>query len=207
MYPFIEGQNGFCYNLTEDQWITLGKTLRKIHELDLPQSIKDQIRKEIYSPKSREYFRSLDAYLDMDLKGDEITLKLQAFMREHKAIIHRLVNQAELLSQEILKQSHELVLCHSDIHTGNVLIDESNAIYIVDWDEPIMAPKELDLMFIGGGVANVWNSPREEAIFYKGYGKTTINRKILAYYRHERIVQDTVEYAQALLLTSDGSGG
>ena len=36
-----------------------------------------------------------------------------------------------------------------------------HGIYIVDWDEPIMAPKERDLMFIGGGVANVWNKPRK----------------------------------------------
>jgi spectinomycin phosphotransferase len=67
-----------------------------------------------------------------------------------------------------------------------------------------MAPKERDLMFIGGGVANVWNNPREEELFYKGYGKTNINRIILAYYRHERIVQDIVEYGQALLLTPSG---
>ncbi len=67
-----------------------------------------------------------------------------------------------------------------------------------------MAPKERDLMFIGGGVANVWNNPREEEFFYKGYGKTNVNRAILAYYRHERIVEDIVEYCQALLLTSDG---
>lgn len=31
-----------------------------------------------------------------------------------------------------------------------------------------MAPKERNLMFIGGGVANVWNNPREEKFFYKG---------------------------------------
>ena len=30
-------------------------------------------------------------------------------------------------------------------------------------------PKERDLMFIGGGVANVWNKPHEETLFYKGY--------------------------------------
>ena len=28
-----------------------------------------------------------------------------------------------------------------------------------------MAPKERDLMFIGGGVANVWNHPSEEIAF------------------------------------------
>ena len=67
-----------------------------------------------------------------------------------------------------------------------------------------MAPKERDLMFIGGGVANVWNNPHEEEFFYKGYGKTKINRLILAYYRHERIVEDIAEYGQALLLTTAG---
>ena len=96
------------------------------------------------------------------------------------------------------------MLCHSDIHGGNVLIDESGSIFIVDWDDPIMAPKERDLMFIGGGVANVWNNPREEEFFYKGYGKTAIDRLILAYYRHERIVEDIAEYGQALLLTTAG---
>ena len=172
--------------------------------LDLPPSIKDQIRKETYSSKWREAVARFMRILMQDLAGDETALKLQAFMKEHEAIIHRLVNRAESLSQIIQEQSPEFVLCHSDIHGGNVLIDESGAIYIVDWDEPIMAPKERDLMFIGGGVANVWNNPHEEEFFYKGYGKTNINRAILAYYRHERIVQDIVEYGQALLLTSGG---
>ena len=96
------------------------------------------------------------------------------------------------------------MLCHSDIHGGNLLIDSDNTIYIVDWDDPIMAPKERDLMFIGGGVANVWNKPHEEALFYKGYGKTEINLTILAYYRHERIVEDIALYGQDLLLTRAG---
>jgi len=202
VYPFVNGQNGFCHDLTDDQWITLGKALKQVHDLDLPPLIKDQIRKETYSSKWREAALALDPYIDRDLTGDETALKLQAFMKDHKAIIHRLVNRAESLSQMIQKQPPEFVLCHSDIHGGNVLIDGSGAIYIVDWDEPIMAPKERDLMFIGGGVANVWNNPHEEDFFYKGYGKTNIDWIILAYYRHERIVQDIVEYVQALLLTS-----
>ena len=82
-----------------------------------------------------------------------------------------------------------------------MLIDENGFLFIVDWDDSIMAPKERDLMFIGGGVANVWNNPREEEFFYKGYGKTEINQALLAYYRHERIIEDVAEYA--LEVTSD----
>lgn len=204
VYPFVNGQNGFCYNLTDNQWTALGKILRQVHEFDTPSSIKDLIRKEAYSDKWRKSVQSLYAHIHSNLSGDEAALKLQAFMREHREIIHHLVDRAEALSQKIQEQSPEFVLCHSDIHGGNVLIDESGSIFIVDWDDPIMAPKERDLMFIGGGVANVWNNPHEEEFFYKGYGKTEINRAILAYYRHERIVEDIAEYGQALLLTSDG---
>jgi spectinomycin phosphotransferase len=189
VYPFIEGQDGFCYNLSDDQWVTLGQVLRRVHAFDLPPSLKDRIRKETYSPRWREAVRSLDA---------------QAFIREHREVIRRLVDGAERLSRKVQEQSPEFVLCHSDIHGGNVMIDGNGAIYIVDWDDPILAPKERDLMFIGGGVANVWNNPHEEECFYQGYGKTDINKAALAYYRYERIVEDIAEYGQALLLTAVG---
>lgn len=202
VYPFVNGQNGFSYNLTDDQWIALGKLLRQLHAFDVPPSIRELIKTETYSNKWREAVRALDAPIDGNLQGDEAALKLQAFMKEHKAVIHDLVERAEALSQKIQEQSPEFVLCHSDIHGGNVLIDEAGSLFIVDWDEPIMAPKECDLMFIGGGVANVWNNPREEEFFYKGYGKCEIHRTILAYYRYERIVKDIAEYGQALLLTN-----
>ncbi len=118
--------------------------------------------------------------------------------------IRRLVDRAQQLGEKLQDQSPKFVLCHSDIHAGNVLIDGNNAIYIVDWDEPIMAPKERDLMFIGGGVGNVWNKPHEETLFYKGYGKTEVDSTVLAYYRHERIVEDIAVYSQELLLTKAG---
>ena len=59
-------------------------------------------------------------------------------------------------------------------------------------------------MFIGGGVANIWNNSREEELFYSGYGATAINREVLAYYRSERIVEDIAIYSRQLLLTTNG---
>jgi spectinomycin phosphotransferase len=204
LYPFIEGQNGFSRALTDEQWLTLGKTLRQIHEIDVPSSIKNRIGQEAYASKYRDIVRSLYAAIAIESISDEIGLKLWAFMQEHALVIHRLVDRAEQLAKVLQHESPKFVLCHADIHGGNVLIDGDNAIYIVDWDDPVMAPKERDLMFIGGGVANVWNKPHEEEFFYQGYGKTEINKAVLAYYRHERIVEDIAEYGQALLLTVVG---
>jgi spectinomycin phosphotransferase len=204
VYPFIEGQDGFNRTLTDEQWLTFGKMLRQVHEIDVPSSMQHQVRREAYSSKWREIVRSLYTHIEAEPIGDEIALQLLAFMRVNRLTIHRLVDRSEQLAKILQNESPKFVLCHSDIHGGNILIGNNNTIYIVDWDDPIMAPKERDLMFIGGGIANVWNKPHEEALFYKGYGKTEINMTILAYYRHERIVEDIASYGQALLLTMTG---
>ena len=81
------------------------------------------------------------------------------------------------------------------------MIGENDGLYIVDWDDPVMELKERDLMFIGGGVANAWDKPREENLFYQGYGEVEVNKAIIAYYRCARIVEDIVLYGQQMLLT------
>ena len=99
----------------------------------------------------------------------------------------------------------EFIVCHSDIHAGNLLVSRDGALYIVDWDEPILAPKERDLMYIGGGLLASGHPPQEEeALFYPAYGKVELDPVALAYYRYERIVRDIGEYCEQLLLTNEG---
>lgn len=203
--PFIEGQNGFHRDLTDDQWVTLGKVMKEIHSIAVPFSIQEKIRRESFSPQWRQAVRSLYPLLESEPSGDEVAINLLTFMKKQSMTIDRLVDRAEALAKKAQDQTSPFVLCHSDLHAGNILIDENNALYIVDWNEPIMAPKERDLMFIGGGVANIWNKPHESELFYKGYGKTDVNRTLLAYYRHERIIEDIAVYAQQLLLSNTGS--
>ena len=114
VYPFVDGQNGFCRNLTDDQWVTLGNVLRQVHEIDVPPSIKERVRKEAYSSKWREIVRSLYMSIDEDWSIiDETALKLKAFMKEHRKAICRLVDRAECLSQKIQEESNRLNSCYA----------------------------------------------------------------------------------------------
>lgn len=202
VYPFIEGINGFSCPLTSSQWRRLGQVLKQVHDLDLPLSVKNSLRQETFSPKWRKKVRSLLAHIQTDLLlNDPISQKFLTSMKEHKVVIQRLVDNAENLAKSLNKQPTKFVLCHSDLHGGNVLIKGDGTFYIIDWDAPILAPKERDLMFIGGGIANVWNEPEQEVWFYEGYGATSVNQSLLAYYRNERIVEDIAEFGEALLLS------
>ncbi|HHQ4121627.1 TPA: aminoglycoside O-phosphotransferase APH(9)-Ia [Legionella pneumophila] len=199
VYPFINAPNGFTQNLTEKQWHQLGKVLRQIHETSVPTAIQQRLRKETYSPKWREMVRSFYNKIGFDDSDDQITTDFKTFFNQKIDSIHRLVDSSEELSKKIQLDLDKYVLCHSDVHAGNVLVVNEGSIFIIDWDEPMLAPKERDLMFIGGGIGNVWNKPHEIDYFYEGYGKTNVDKIILSYYRHERIVEDIAVYGQDLL--------
>lgn len=202
LYPFIEGKNGYEVALSNRQWLDFGAALKRIHTAQVPPALTRLIPRETYSQQWREMVKTFQAQIEETAFDDPTAVKLASFMRARRGEINQLVTHAETLSLVLQARSLEMVLCHSDIHAGNLLLGANDALYIVDWDNPIFAPKERDLMLIGG--CNVWNSPREEALFYQGYGQSNIDRMALAYYRLERIIQDIAAYCQQLLLSDEG---
>ena len=94
------------------------------------------------------------------------------------------------------------MLCHADLHTWNVLVEDAGRLWIADWDEAVLAPRERDLMFVvGGGIGHGLVGPSEEASFLEGYGQVTADPALLAYYRCAWAVQDIAAYGEQALLS------
>ncbi|WP_432725876.1 phosphotransferase enzyme family protein [Variovorax sp. W6] len=200
LYPFFDGSNGFERALTNGQWIALGAALGAIHRTELPEALSAALPRERYDHRWREGVRRYQRRFINDVKGDDITGRFLAFWEEHAEEIDNIVYRSEQLASILLERPPQLVPCHSDLHAGNVLVGDDDRLAIVDWDTLILAPKERDLMFIGGGVGHTWNQPREEALFREGYSamQEDIDAVALAYYRHERIVKDLLEYCDQM---------
>ena len=168
----------------------------------LPKFLSDLGVEPIIAPvaiKTGQLWASMDAF--KEILYDSLSERVAAFLKNNRVEILDLIGRAERLAVTLQAQSPEFVLCHSDTHGGNILIDVSGALFIVDWDEPILAPKERDLMFIGGA----WYRTAEEALFYQGYGRTQLDPVALAYYRYERIVEDTAIFCERILLAAESS--
>jgi spectinomycin phosphotransferase len=213
LYPFVEGKNGFETELTDQHRRTLGAALKRIHTAKVPPELKSLIPQETFSAKYRESMKSFQEQAENNSYQDTIAAKLAGFMKSKRMEINLLIERAEGLASELQSKLVEFVLCHTDIHGGNILIGRGGQpsapkdnLYIVDWDNPLLAPKERDLMFIGGGIDEIWKTKGDEAEFYEGYGKTDINIAALAYYRYERIIEDLVAFCKQLLLTNEGGG-
>jgi len=92
------------------------------------------------------------------------------------------------------------VLCHADVHPNNVLVDTDDRLWVVDWDDTMLAPKECDLMMGVGGLGNYPAGPREAGWFLSGYGGTEVDPVALAYYRHGRALGDIYADGEQVLL-------
>jgi spectinomycin phosphotransferase len=204
LYPFIEGKDGFERELTDHHRQSLGAAFKGIHTAQIPHELKKRIRKETFAPLWRADLKSYQAQVQNNFFDESTAAKLAEFIKSKQNEITRLIERAEQLASELRTEPLDLVLCHSDLHGGNILISNTGELYIVDWDDPILAPKERDLMFIGGGIDTIWKSKQAEAMFYEGYGKAEINLPALAYYRYERVIEDLVVICEQLLLTDEG---
>jgi spectinomycin phosphotransferase len=205
LYPFVEGHDGYEIDLSDRHWVDFGAALKRIHTAAVPPALIRRIQQETFSPQWREIVKTFLGRVEDEAFDDPAAGKLAALLRARHDQILDLVGRAERLARALLSRPLEFILCHSDIHAGNILMDANGAFYIVDWDNPILAPKERDLMFVGGGQMGAGHTPQEEeTLFYRGYGQTQIDPTALAYYRYERIIEDIAVFCEQIFLTDEG---
>jgi spectinomycin phosphotransferase len=205
LYPFVEGQDVYHVNLSDSQWVEFGRALQHIHAVSVPPALAGRIPRENFSPRWRATVRRFMRRMGRQVYADPVAAECAAFLQSKRAQVLDLVRRAHRLAQALQPRPLEYMVCHSDLHAGNILVTAGGEIFIIDWDNPILAPKERDLMYPGGGQFNNWRTPPEEqALFYQGYGPAQVDRDGLAYYRYERIVTDIALFCEQLLGSDQG---
>ncbi len=199
LYPFVSGSDGYHRRLSEAQWVRLGQTLRQLHNTHLPPEMSQEIPRESFDPQWRESAGDFLRQTQATAYNDSIARQLSTYMQSKRLLIGHMLHRAGELAQALQGQSLEFTLCHSDAHPGNYLVADADELYLVDWDNPIYAPRERDLMCIGSGMAGCQPAGPEEYLFYQGYEACSINRQALAYYRYERVIQDIAEFCKQIL--------
>ena len=213
LYPFIEGNDGYEIGLSDSQWLDFGAAIGTIHRTQLAPEWASRIPREQFSSRGRETAKRFQMQVKNTSYVDTTAATLAAFMHKKQDEITYIVDRASELAKALQTQPLDYVLCHTDIHPGNILIRTTDVwddhhFFIVDWDNPIFAPKECDLTLIGG--CSSWNNPDQIAQFYRGYfgvqetQQSGINLMALTYYRFERIVQDIAAFCDQILSTDEG---
>ncbi len=188
--------------MSDAQWTDLGSVIRQVHGIGLRSEISQYVRRETFIPKLNVLARELHKQVNTRNYEDPYRKELATFWKENNQTIQTLIEQAEMIGKRLQKADLEFVLCHADIHTANILITPEKKMFIVDWDETLLAPKERDLMFI---LDEDTIRTRAEQMFFNGYGKVKINQLAIAYYRYEWCVQEIGDFG-CRVFAAEGSG-
>ncbi len=202
LYPFVRGRPSYEHGMTPVHWRTWGAAMRHLHALALLGELTRTLPRADFMPEWPARMQRLLHRL-ADTPGDEPLIQaLAAFLGEKHTEVTAVIAQTQRLATALQTNLPPFVLCHGDIDGWNLLIDEHDHLFIVDGDTLILAPKERDLMFIGGGHGDSgYGAVQEEALFYAGYGQTIVNGTALAYYRFARALEDIVLFAEQILTT------
>ena len=200
LYPFIEDAQPLPSEQTDEQWRHFGAAMRRIHTTVLPPELAALIQRDLFEPAANDLVLALDAQMKPQSFDEPLARELAAFWCERQREIRAVVAQAEALGQRLRQRAGAAqVLCHTDIHWDNVLLDAQQRLWLVDWDETRLSLKERDLMFVIGGISAGWGTPRDAALFFQGYGPAEIDAAALAFYRADWAVQDIGSYAERVL--------
>jgi spectinomycin phosphotransferase len=202
-YPFVDGRVGADVGLSERHWRALGAMLRQAHACRLPPGLLPMMPREAFVPKQRDLIERLEAAVARTDLVDPAQRELAAFWRARRDDIRLVVARADALGRQLRQAPAPLVLCHADLHTWNVLLDTDQQLWVVDWDETILALKERDLMFMVGGIGGGQARPQETAWFLQGYGPADIDPRALAYYRYAWAAQDMAAYGEQVFFMPD----
>jgi len=211
VYPFIVGVSGWRPPLSDAQWQTTGAIFRQIHDAPPPIERGIALRSETFEPG--RYAREIAEIEARHGEADGGTSAVRTLRERwwaqwapHRAMIDMLLSAMERLAAPLRAEAGPLVICHADLHPGNLLRNDAGGVFVVDWDDVMLAPKERDFLFVGDPPTDDAPAPGA-APFYEGYLPEAIDWVALTYYRCERIITDVIECARDVFFRGDTDEG
>lgn len=164
LFRYIEGQVVGFGKITPDILVKLSGLVGRLHNstpsVDLANPLIEDFR------ISFEYAlpEALDELVGQPPDDRPSWLEFQALLGPRREeILGHLQRLKELQGIVLAKTTgRDMVTCHTDLHGGNLMVDQTGSLYILDWEGAMLAPPEHDL-----------SSSLERTVFGISSGPTT----------------------------------
>jgi spectinomycin phosphotransferase len=192
LFDLVSGTTAEQHKLTERQLERLGELLAKIHQSKT--IIGEYSVRERFEIPFRD--RLVAIFNDMSkisCNSTKYKAQLKFFLEPHRKKFMEELETLGELQRKVRRKNLEFVNCHGEPSPGNVLSSNSGEVYLLDWDDPIFAPKEKDLLFFKDNVEPVMKG---YSLFSKN---TNIDQDVMEFYGHLWNLGEIVDYGSKIL--------
>jgi spectinomycin phosphotransferase len=207
---WIDGREAFETGLSEPEWRLLGRLLRAVHDHEPPTvpagaAAADgaERRRGIRRAGARigRRLRRIDRLVADPVPRSAPDPALDRVAAAWPDVRRRVVALRDAAAR--LKKARTpttRVSCHGDPHLGNVLVDDDGQPWLIDFDDAVVAPREVDLMLIELGVLFTMPvSDVDRRAFHRGYGALDLDDDRILRFGCVRAIEDLLESVGDLL--------
>src|SRR6267143_2098577 len=196
LFNFVAGKTAEENRMDNSQLEKLGELLAKIHQSK--KVIGEYSVRENFEIAFKDKFIAIFEHIHpLPARPGEYKQKLGVLLEPHTEKFMQELGTLEELQRKVRKMDLEFFNCHGEPSPGNVLASHKGEIYLLDWDEPIFAPKEKDLLFFKDNSQPVM----------KGYRRfsedSSLNRDVIEFYGHMWNLGEIVDYGSRILFENN----
>lgn len=186
---FFKDQNwiGVLFNLIDGEALGYGakytaEDIRQLSALVKDLHAVDTSEISAYCPAENFDLSFCDKLLYfLERETQTLPPKFAEMALQNASMITQKIDEAKSGAKTVNALRLPFVLCHTDIHGGNIMRDKFGKLFLVDWENLILAPKEADLF--------LFSDDYSLSLF-----ADNINRTALFYYILRRDLEDIWEF-------------
>ncbi|MDO8551709.1 MAG: phosphotransferase [bacterium] len=195
LFNYVYGKDGNEQPLTDAHLQQLGKLLKRIHQANSRVG-EYPIREDFSIPKKDDFIQIISDFGRLPMEIGKEARELRDFIILHKLELFEEYKKLEESRSKLLGLNLPFVTCHGDPTPGNIRVGVDGEIYLIDWDDPIFAPKEKDLFFFA--------DPKYQSVLasYEEAGNLEINQEVVDFYRHKWNITEIIDYGNRFLYSN-----
>jgi spectinomycin phosphotransferase len=188
LFAYVEGVTPRETPLTDSQLAHLVDTVARIHTIDVHTAALAAVPRERFAPI---WFDDIIPAIDRIAISSHV---LHALLCDKVAGLYATFHVFRALAHTLATMQHPMVLCHTDIHGYNVVINTDDVPVLIDWEGMMVAPPEHDLMF--------WTADERWQQICERYRlrhpHQVIDAQRLRYYMGRRLFEDMIQDIQRI---------
>lgn len=194
LFNYIDGKNASEKELNDKEKFALGKLLGEIHKSsNLVPSF--NLKEDFEYKNINRLLKNIKSSIALSKTETGHKKQTANLLLEHRDKILDRIKDLKTLGEELRNENLDFVICHGEPHIWNTMLNKEGEIFLIDWDDSLLAPKEKDLNMIK-------DDPKKLEGYKSATGDIDINPKIIKYYNLEWNISEIDAWSDQILNTN-----